>query len=86
MFKAMSALAAASCVAAAVTFFPSFSQVEASTPAAVAKGDRLDSRVPGPACSQRGWPYYEAACLRDPSRNGGRAREVRLISVERAPR
>jgi hypothetical protein len=86
MLKTMSALAAATCIAAAVAFFPSFSQVEASTPGAVAKGDRLDSRVPGAACAQHSWPYYEAACLRDPSRNGGRAREVRFVSTDRTRR
>ncbi|MGH6784958.1 MAG: hypothetical protein ACREBP_10085 [Sphingomicrobium sp.] len=83
MFKAMSALAAASCVAAAIAFFPGFSQVEASTPAPVVKGDRLDIRVLGSGCSQRSWPYYEAACLRDRSQNGGRAREVRIVSGDR---
>jgi hypothetical protein len=86
MFKTISALAAASCVAAAVAFFPSFSKVEASTPAPTVKADRLDSRVPGAACSQRSWPYYDTACLRDPSRNGGRARDVRMVSADRAAR
>jgi hypothetical protein len=86
MFKAISALAAASCVAAAVAFFPSFSAVEASTPAPTVKSDRLDSREPGAACSQRSWPYYDTACLRDPSRNAGRARDVRIVSTDRTAR
>jgi hypothetical protein len=85
MIKAMTALAAAACVAAALAFFPAFSQVEASTPAPVAKGDRLDIREASAACAQQSWPYYDTACLRDP-RNGGRAREVRLISSERPRR
>jgi hypothetical protein len=86
MIKTISALAAASCVAAAVAFFPSFSKVEASTPVPTLKADRLDSRTPGAACSQRSWPYYDAACLRDPSRNGGRARDVRIVLTERPVR
>jgi hypothetical protein len=50
------------------------------------KGDRLDSREPGAACSQRSWPYYDTVCLRDPSRNGGRARDVRIVSSDRTAR
>jgi len=86
MIKTISALAAASCVAAAIAFFPSFSKVEASTPIPTMKGDRLDSREPGAACSQRSWPYYDTVCLRDPSRNGGRARDVRIVSSDRTAR
>jgi hypothetical protein len=87
MIKTISALAiAASLAAAAVAVFPGFSQVEASTPAPVVKGDRLDSREPGAGCSQHSWPYYDTACLRDPSRNGGRAREVRIVSSDRTAR
>ena len=82
MFKTMSALAAAAGVAAAVAFFPSFSKVEASTPAPTVTGDRLDSREPGAACSQRSWPYYDTGCLRDANRNGGRARDVRIVSSD----
>ena len=32
---------------------------------AKAKADRLDIRNYGPGCSERGWPYYEASCIRD---------------------
>jgi hypothetical protein len=86
MYKTISLVAAAACVAAGVAFFPSLSQVEASTPTPVVKGDRLDSRVPGATCSQRSWPYYDTGCLRDPNRNGGRARDVRIVSTDRTAR
>ena len=45
MIKALSAIAIAAFVAAALTVLPGFApQVEASVPAALAKGDRLDIR------------------------------------------
>jgi hypothetical protein len=62
----------------------SFSErVEARTPVAAAKGDRLDIGKVGAACSRHAWPYYEARCLHDSSRNAGRARPVRIVSTDR---
>ena len=85
MIKALSAIAAAACVAAALTVLPGFApQVEASVPLPLAKGDRLDVRVVGKDCSQQAWPNFEASCLR---RAGTRAvvREVRLVTADRTP-
>jgi len=65
MIKALSVIAMAAFVAAALTILPGFApQVEASIPQALAKGDRLDIRPVGSDCSQQAWPNFEASCLR----------------------
>jgi hypothetical protein len=85
MFKPITALAAIALIAGAVAVSGLTAKVEASTPPAAAKGDRLDIRPTGPACSQHAWPYYEAKCMRDRMQPLRQAREVRLVSVERRP-
>lgn len=81
MIKALSAIAVAGFIAAALTILPGFApQVEASTPVALAKADRLDVRAAGPSCSQQAWPNFEASCLRA---GKGQVREVRLVTAER---
>ena len=65
MIKALSAIAVAAFIAAAMTVLPGFApQVEASTPHVLAKGDRLDVRPVGRDCSQQAWPNFKASCLR----------------------
>ncbi len=65
MIKALSAIAVAAFIAAALTLLPGFApQVEASTPHVLAKGDRLDVRPVGRDCSEQAWPNFEASCLR----------------------
>ena len=65
MIKALSAVAFAALIAAALTILPGFAPtVEASVPQALAKGDRLDIRPVGKDCSQQAWPNFEASCLR----------------------
>jgi hypothetical protein len=85
IFRIISGLAAVALGAAGVLALPGFSpQVEASAPAPVAKGDRLDYRPLGPACSQQAWPYYETNCLRDRKQIAGQARTpVRVVSIDR---
>jgi hypothetical protein len=83
MIKALSAIAIAAFVAAALTVLPGFApQVEASVPQALAKGDRLD--IHGPNCSQKAWawPNFEASCLRVA---GAKTviREARLVTADR---
>ncbi|ETR75212.1 hypothetical protein X566_21030 [Afipia sp. P52-10] len=66
MIKALSAIAIAAFIAAALTVLPGFApQVEAgvSTPA-LPKADRLDYRPVGKDCSQQAWPNFEPSCLR----------------------
>jgi hypothetical protein len=83
MIKAVSAIAVAAFVAAALSILPGFApQVEASVPQALAKGDRLDIHPVGSNCSE--WPNFEASCLRVP---GSRImiRQARLVTADRAP-
>jgi hypothetical protein len=81
MIKALSAIAIAAFVAAALTVLPGFApQVEASVPAPLAKADRLDVRSGG--CAQQSWPNIEASCLRVPG-SKVLVREARLVTAER---
>jgi hypothetical protein len=85
MIKALSAIAIAAFVAAALTVLPGFApQVEASVPQALAKADRLDVHPVGRDCSQRAWPNFEAACLHV---TGSKTmiREARLVTADRTP-
>ena len=85
MIKALSAIAIAASIAAALTILPGFApKVEASVPQALAKSDRLDVRPLGRDCSEQAWPRFEASCLR---RAGTKAtvREARLVTADRTP-
>jgi hypothetical protein len=85
MIKAISAIAVAAFVAAALSILPGFApQVEASVPQALAKGDRLDIHTVGRNCSEQAWPNFEASCLRVA---GSRImiRQARLVTADRAP-
>ena len=85
MIKAVSAIAVAAFVAAALSILPGFApQVEASVPQALAKGDRLDIRSVGRNCSDQAWPNFEATCLRVA---GSRImiRQARLVTADRTP-
>jgi hypothetical protein len=85
MIKALSAVTVAAFVAAALTILPGFApQVEASVPAPLAEGDRLDVREAGRNCSQQAWPNFEASCLRAA---GSKilVREARLVTADRTP-
>ena len=87
MIKALSAIAIAAFIAAALTVLPGFApQVEASVPQALAKGDRLDVRPVGRDCSQQAWPNFEASCLRVVGRNAvSTIKEARLVTADRTP-
>jgi hypothetical protein len=86
MIKAISAVAAAGLIAAALTVLPGFApQVEASVPQALAKGDRLDIRAVGKDCSQQAWPNFEASCLRAAGSKASTVKEARLVTANRTP-
>ena len=87
MIKALSAVAIAAFVAAALTVLPGFApKVEASVPQALAKGDRLDVHAVGPGCSEHAWPNFEASCLRRAGTKGqSSVREARLVTADRTP-
>lgn len=53
-----------------------------SNPIAV-KGDRLDAKTFGSACSQASWPYYEAGCLRNRVGATREAKTVRVVTADR---
>ena len=85
MIKALSAIAVAACVAAALTILPGFApQVEASVPVALAKADRLDIHSTGRDCSQQAWPNFEASCLRVAG-SKTTIRQARLVTADRTP-
>ncbi len=85
MIKALTAVAVAASIAAALTLLPGFApQVEASVPQALAKGDRLDIRPVGRDCSQQAWPNFEASCLRHVGTRTT-VREARLVTADRTP-
>jgi hypothetical protein len=86
MLKTVYAIAAAAIVAAAFVATLSLSaQVEARGSVPGAKSDRADTRPLAKECSQRAWPYFEAACLRDARNPYGQARAVRIVSADRLP-
>ena len=85
MIKAISAVAVAAFIAAALTVLPGFApQVAASEPVALAKGDRLDIKQVGRDCSQQAWPNFEASCLRTVGTKKV-VREARLVTADRTP-
>jgi hypothetical protein len=85
MYKiVVAAIAAAAILAGVAVLVPGVSdEVSASTPQPLAKGDRLDLKPVGAACSQRGWPHYEAGCLRNLTSPTRQAKAVRVITVDR---
>jgi hypothetical protein len=85
MLKALSAIAVAAVVAAALTVLPGFApQVEASTPQALAKSDRLDIKVAGRGCSEQAWPNFETSCLRQ-AVTKTTVKQARLVTADRTP-
>ncbi len=88
MIKLGAAVLVASFVAGlAVTAPGATAQVESHTYAI--KGERMvEVRNYGPACSDRGWPYFEFKCLHDANSPTREARAVRMVGTDRvaAPR
>jgi len=85
MLKALSAIAVAAVVAAALTVLPGFApQVEASTPQALAKSDRLDVKPVGRDCSEQAWPNFEVSCLRH-AVTKTTVKQARLVTADRRP-
>lgn len=85
MIKTLSAVAVAAFIAAALTVLPGFAPpVEASTPPALAKADRLDVHPVGRDCSEQAWPNFEASCLRTVGTKT-EVRQVRLVTTDRTP-
>jgi hypothetical protein len=82
MIKLGAAVLVASFVTGLIVTAPGVTpQVEAHTYAI--KGERLEPvRTYGPACSERGWPYFETSCLHG---TNAPARAVRMVGTDRVP-
>jgi hypothetical protein len=84
MDKIFAAIAAAAMLAGAAVVVPGMTaSVMAGAPQAAVKGDRLDLKTYGTACSQHGWPYFESSCLRDIASPTRVAKTVRVVSTDR---
>jgi hypothetical protein len=81
MLKTVSLIAAAAVLAGAAMLLPAITpEAAAVAPVPAAKSDRADTAA---SCERQGWPYYEANCLRDESRNAGRVPQVRIVTTDR---
>ena len=58
------------------------SSSDPSSLGALAKGDRLDIRPIGAACSEQAWPNFEASCLRTAGTKTA-VRAARPVAVDR---
>lgn len=85
MIKSIFTITAALIVAGIVSLPGLAPQVQARAPELGAKGDRVDARPIGTACSQREWPYFSVACLRDAKNPFGEARQVRIVLIDHLP-
>jgi hypothetical protein len=84
MIKTACAVAVSAIAASCFVAFPSLSpQVGASAPVLGAKGDRADIRPLGIDCGEKAWPYFDAACTRDPRIPLAQPRDIRVIAAER---
>lgn len=84
MFKILAAVAAATLLTGVVVLLPGMTPIDPDTAAqAYGKTDRLDLRSYGPGCSERGWPYYEATCLRGAENT--EVKRVRVVTTDRHP-
>lgn len=82
MIKLVAAVSTAALLAGVAVMIPGLTpQVEAHMYGI--KGDRLDLKPHGAACSTKTWPYFESACLRDTTSPTRDARPVRLVSTDR---
>lgn len=80
------AVIAAAIVAACLTLGPMLTLQVDAAPVPVGKSDRADVRPLAADCSEKAWPYVEAACLRDTRNPQGLAREVRFVPLDKVHR
>jgi hypothetical protein len=81
MIKFVAAISTAALLAGLTVTVVLSSNVEAHM--LPAKGDRLDLKTYGAACSTRAWPHFEATCLRDTTSPTREARPVRFVTTDR---
>jgi hypothetical protein len=88
MIKIAAAVSGALLLAGAVVLLPGMTPMvnAGTTPPTVnapAKTDRLDIRNFGPGCSERGWPYYDASCIRNAGNQD--VKKIRIVTTDRLP-
>jgi hypothetical protein len=77
-------IAAATLLGSVVYVLAAGTEVMAGTSQSEFAGNRFDARWAGSVC-ERAWPYYDSSCLRDSTRPGNRARDVRIVTTDRMP-
>jgi hypothetical protein len=82
MLKLIAAVCVAALLAGILVFIPGMTSVVQAHIYSI-KGDRLDVRPHGAACSERAWPYFEASCLRNTNTPTRQAHPVRLVTADR---
>jgi len=106
VLRLIATIGAATAVATAIIVLSGFAPAVDASPKSQAtespaikspaiKGDRLDINLRGPACSGRGWPYFEFGCMYDRTAPDGQVRDgqvrdvqvrtVRVIPADRLP-
>jgi hypothetical protein len=84
MIKILAAVAGGALLSGAIVLLPGMTTIDsAATARGYGKSDRLDIRSYGPGCSERGWPYYEASCIRGSANT--EAKRVRVVTTDRLP-
>jgi hypothetical protein len=84
MIKILVAVSGAALLSGAIVLLAGMTPIDPAVSAqAYGKADRLDIRSYGPGCTERGWPYYEATCLR--GADNGEVKRVRVITTDRLP-
>jgi hypothetical protein len=84
MIKILAAVSGATVLAGAVVLLAGMSPIDpATSQLAYGKADRLDIRSFGPGCTERGWPYYEATCLR--GADNTEVKRVRVVTTDHIP-
>jgi hypothetical protein len=81
MIKTAYAIALSAIAAFLFVAFPSLSPLGASAPIVGAKGGRADIRPLGVECGEKAWPYFDAACMRDPHIPLAQPHDVRMVGT-----
>ena len=82
MLKVIAAVSVAAALAGILVLIPGMTPTVQAHMYSI-KGDRLDLRTYGTACSQHAWPYFESSCLRNANSPTREARVVRIVSTDR---
>lgn len=86
--KISAILVSAACAYVLVTLLSGFASALVASAAPQPAAPQIASALKAQAADRKAacaesWPYYEPQCLRDDRQPGGRARIVRIVSIER---